>query len=334
MNTTIAEAEDLLQAEYHIYDHPSGVSHIGCREYSLPSHLSSDHIDIILPSVHFDAKISPRKDDVVKRDHVSPDPALDRSTEEPAALFIEHLRQGKTLFSTQDVQIDTTTCDSFIIPGCLNLLYNVSTANLSSSSYGIVEYTPQSYLPGDLDLFFANFSPSLVGKRPIFNSIAGGVLVTNQTGFNINGESDLDLEYAFALASPTPITLYQVGDLIQGASFNNFLDGIDASYCTFEGGDDPEFDATYPSPFPGGYEFQDCGVYSPASVISTSYGYNEADLTPAYEARQCAEYMKLGLQGVTVLYSSGDNGMCHSSSIDWRPGKGPNSSLLILNPNT
>jgi tripeptidyl-peptidase-1 len=47
----------------------------------------------------------------------------------------------------------------------------------------------------------------------------------------------------------------------------------------------------------------------PAHVISTSYGYNEADLSRAYTARQCSEYAKLGLMGVTVLYSSGDNGV-------------------------
>ena len=27
---------------------------------------------------------------------------------------------------------------------------------------------------------------------------------------------------------------------------------------------------------------EDCGTYKPTNVISTSYGYNEADLTPFY----------------------------------------------------
>lgn len=75
-------------------------------------------------------------------------------------------------------------------------------------------------------------------------------------------------------------------------------------------------------------EQNDCGITKPANVISTSYGYNEADLSPFYTARQCAEcvayssdshgpnsyklfprYAKLGLMGVTVVYSSGDNGV-------------------------
>lgn len=73
----------------------------------------------------------------------------------------------------------------------------------------------------------------------------------------------------------------------------------------------------------------------PTYVISTSYGYNEADLTPFYAERQCAEYAKLGMMGITILYSSGDygvagnDGLCLSSS-----GKGclltfvPNDSLI------
>lgn len=48
-------------------------------------------------------------------------------------------------------------------------------------------------------------------------------------------------------------------------------------------------DAQYPDPNTGGYKSRDCGRYTPTSVISTSYGYNEADLTPAYEIRQCNE---------------------------------------------
>lgn len=74
----------------------------------------------------------------------------------------------------------------------------------------------------------------------------------------------MDLEYAFALTNPQPLTLLQTGDIPEGAfsvimsqtprvrnvdgpdvyrfigaSFNNWLDAVDASFCTFEGGDDP-----------------------------------------------------------------------------------------------
>lgn len=49
-----------------------------------------------------------------------------------------------------------------------------------------------------------------------------------------------------SLVYPQKVTLYQVGDLVEGASFNNFLDAIDGSYCSYEGGDDPTQDAVYP----------------------------------------------------------------------------------------
>ncbi len=42
----------------------------------------------------------------------------------------------------------------------------------------------------------------------------------------------------------------------KGATFNNLLDALDGSYCTFEGGDDPSsgIDGIYPDPLPGGYK--------------------------------------------------------------------------------
>jgi tripeptidyl-peptidase-1 len=121
---------------------------------------------------------------------------------------------------------------------------------------------------------------------------------------------NLDLGYGMALLYPQRVTLYQTGDNEQGASFNNFLDALDASYCTSDGGDDPSEDGVYPDPAPGGYRGPEtCGGIAAAYVISSSYSYNEADLTPFYEQRQCNEYLKLGLQGTTFLYSTGDNGV-------------------------
>ena len=38
-----------------------------------------------------------------------------------------------------------------------------------------------------------------------------------------------------ALTNPQPILLLQDGDLIEGGSFDNWLDAIDGSFCTFEG---------------------------------------------------------------------------------------------------
>ena len=214
--------------------------------------------------------------------------------------------------SANSIIQELESCDTQIVPDCLRALYQFpnSTTPNSQNSYGIVEYTPEAYVPSDLDMFFRNFSPAQVGERPTFDSIDGGVNQQTNKSFGFDGEPDLDLEYALVLVYPQTVTLYQAGDLVEGASFNNFLDAIDGSYCTYEGGDDPSQDAVYPDPFPGGYTGpQNCGGFAATKVISTSYGYDEIDLTPFYEQRQCNEYMKLGLAGTTILYSSGDYGM-------------------------
>lgn len=97
------------------------------------------------------------------------------------------------------------------------------------------------------------------------------------------------------------------------------------------GGDDPTQDGTYPDPYgtaaEGAYEGKkDCGKYGPTKVISTSYGYNEHDLTPFYENRQCNEYMKLGLAGTTILYSSGDYGVAGNQGQCIDPATGEYNS--------
>ena len=327
-DATVDEAESLLNTNYNVYEHTgTHQPHVACEEYSIPNHLS-EHIDFVYPTVHFDAKIKKRDNKPMKRSveerGINPVPGVDKSLGQPGSASLPKL--GKTMAASQISQ-ELQDCDTQITPNCLRALYNFPKGHSANpkNSYGIVEYTPQAYVPSDLDMFFRNFSRRQVGDRPTLDSIDGGVVQQTNQSFGFNGESDLDLEYAMTLVYPQQVTLYQVGDLVEGASFNNFLDAIDGSYCTFRGGDDPNYDAIYPDPLPGGYKGpQNCGGFAATKVISTSYGYNEHDLTPFYEHRQCNEYMKLGLMGVSVLYSSGDYGVAGNGG-QCIAGPGPNA---------
>lgn len=129
--------------------------------------------------------------------------------------------------------------------------------------------------------------------------------------FNI--EADFDFEYAMALTSPQPVTNLQVGDKYQQGSINNMLAAFDAYYCEAL---DPSLDSTsFPDPRPGGYNHTvDCGTLRPPSVISISYGYPEASFPSEYLQRQCLEFLKLGLMGVTVVTGSGDNGVANAGT--------------------
>ncbi|KAF8963500.1 peptidase S8/S53 domain-containing protein [Flammula alnicola] len=323
VNMTVEEAERLLQTEYNVYSHNGGDQHVACDSYHLPEHVSP-HVEIVTPSIHFDAVLRKRGGTSVPAKKIGL-PGIGITPKTTGTI--------STLFGQLE------NCDKLITPVCLRALYGLIYQPLASSknTFGIVEYTPQAYLQSDLDMFNKNFSTALVGKSPKLVSIDGGVVQTVQTGFDFNGESNLDLQYAMNLVnmvgSKQEVALYQVGDIPQGASFNNLLDALDGTYCTFEGGDDPNQDGIYPDGFPNGYNnTNDCGITKPANVISTSYGYNEADLSPFYTARQCAEYAKLGLMGVTVVYSSGDNGVAGNGGLCLNADGSQTADGVIFNP--
>lgn len=92
-----------------------------------------------------------------------------------------------------------------------------SSYDIGLNLFYVVEYSPEAYLDADMDAFFGNYSPSQVGQRPALVSIDGGYEQTLFGGFSINGEADLDLQYAMALVGPSQnVTLYQAGDLDEG----------------------------------------------------------------------------------------------------------------------
>ncbi|KAG6909284.1 hypothetical protein DXG01_001228 [Tephrocybe rancida] len=228
LNATVQEMESLLKTEYHVYGHSdTSDEQISCPSYSVPAHVQP-HIDVIKPTVHFNHRpVSNRLD---KRGMNLGAPSVTRGPK----------RSNKKIKTSPSL----ANCDEMITPDCLRALYSVDYTPVAThkNTYGIVEFTPQAFLQGDLDLFFRNFSPSLVGVKPESVLIDGAIVQTTNQSFDFNGESDLDLEYAMALTNPQPITLLQTGDIVEGAGFDNWLDAVDKSFCTFEGGDDPDQD--------------------------------------------------------------------------------------------
>jgi tripeptidyl-peptidase-1 len=106
-----------------------------------------------------------------------------------------------------------------------------------------------------------------------------------------------------------PLTIQ---DPITDVSFNEWLDAVDGSYCTSQGGDDFTYDPQLPNPFPGGFPDHSCGTISNATrphVVSNSQAVHEYFFSEFYLERQCNEFAKLGLMGVSVLYAAGNTGV-------------------------
>jgi tripeptidyl-peptidase-1 len=62
-----------------------------------------------------------------------------------------------------------------------------------------------------------------------------------------------------------------------------------------------------------------------------SWGGQEGDYPPNYQIRQCNEFMKLSLQGVTILVASGDDGPAGSGPEYSSPCIGSDEAF---NPNS
>lgn len=313
-DATAHEAERLLHAEFHEYeDSVTGRVMPGCDVYHVPQEVGK-HIDYITPGIKLLAPDVPSKR-MKKRDtRVGGIAKPSRMVYAPSGSW--------TMPSSQNL----SNCDVAITPACVAALYKIPPSGYEhpnpANVMGIYESEAQYYAQEDLNLFFANFTPNIPkDTHPSIVSIDGGPGPTNNVS-EAGGEVELDLQLAYPIVYPQSIAIWQEDDAIYELNpnqtytwgFNHLLDAIDGSYCTYsaygETGDDPNLDPIYPDPAPGGYKGQlQCGVYKPPNVLSVSYGGQEAHVPWAYQRRQCNEYLKLGLQGTSFLFASGDAGV-------------------------
>ena len=215
----------------------------------------------------------------------------------------------------------STVCDVAAIPLCIKTLYNITTPtkHAAGNQLGIFEDLGDMYSQTDLNDFFLTLAPNIPqGTHPILDGIDGATAPV-ATLADAGSESDLDFQISYPIIYPQNSILFQTDDddyeddYTYDGFLNNFLDAIDGSYCNYtaygETGNSI-LDPPYPDPQAGGYKGAlQCGVYKPTNVISISYGGQEPDLPASYQQRQCNEYMKLGMQGVSIVVASGDSGV-------------------------
>lgn len=291
MPLPVIKIEEMLQTRYQVYRHDDGREHVASTSYHVPAHLS-EHIDFITPTLHFENNI--RKTVVDKRTARVPLGHIQQRSHGRRAKFNrraipvpgaapKHVARPipNALNQQQAEKASLKTCDKYTTLDCLRSLYKLpkNTKIMPPSALGIVEYSPQSVQLNN----FGNFMKTFVGKTskksiytPKMNLILGGVVNQAQSktddsyNFDLHMEGNLDVSYAAGLTYPSTINYYQVGpnsgkDKNKG-SFNNFLDAVDASYCSFQGGDTID-----PGTFDVKFDKKQCGKTPLSKVISTSY---------------------------------------------------------------
>lgn len=341
------DAERLFNAQFHEYeDTQSGKLKIGCDEYHIPSHLRP-HIDYVTPGVKLSSMLKKRSTSSVKRHMPWGGPSGPDRPSSP------HLRPAPTQPwypppAAYSLPAEVQACGVNITPPCLRALYGIPPGHINDSVNTLGVFEQGDYYSGqDLDSFFANFAPWVPqGTRPTLDSIDGGTSDVAPTNPGNGGESDVDFDIILSLTYPQSVTLYQVDDSVYAPAevaldntFNTFLDALDGSYCNYSAygitGDSPGIDPTYPDNSTGGYKGQrQCGVFKPTRVITASYGESEADFPKPYVERQCNEFMKLGLQGHSIFFSSSDFGVGNSPGDPTASGclSGNGQNQTIFNP--
>jgi tripeptidyl-peptidase-1 len=200
---SVQQATFLLETTfYHQTHQETGKEQIACQHYYIPESLAG-RIDYILAVSSVPTHHQTRRNQIVLKDEV---------------IAATPLPLG---------------CLHHIIPTCLRTLYNIPENVLPhpNNSFGIYEPSFISWVPEDLDKFFALVQKNLFGHRPKVNPINGGYLQRNLTGPNFNDEPNLDFEYVLSLTSPQEVINVQVGSDTAPGNLDDMLAAFDKYYC-------------------------------------------------------------------------------------------------------
>ncbi|KAH6868439.1 peptidase S8/S53 domain-containing protein [Alternaria rosae] len=283
-SATVGEVEKLLQTEYHMFqDNQSGEHHIGADGYELPQHVS-EHVNIITPTTEL----------------VGLHPVARAAT---VTTNLAAYDNASALGGPDDL----SDCLSLFTIHCLRAMYNVPVAshNNTGNELGIAAFKDSLYYP-DLPAFFKNYtSPQVpLDVEPEFISIGGGKPGNlSQAIARDVTETALDVQTAYSIIYPQQVRLYTTGDsegVQTVGGFNAIQDALDPSHCPSPG-DNRQGE--------GNTDDLQCGGAPVSNVISFSYVIDEAALPLSHARHQCQEWMKLALQGVSVIVGSGDTGV-------------------------
>lgn len=298
---SIDDAEALLDTKFSQYQHSDGTQFVRTLQYSIPAALHR-YIDTIQPTNSFLR---------ARRNHLD-------SIRVDNKEIITTKFQASNLASTDTDGVVFAACGNgtrSITPNCLRTLYGTLEYKIQSAAknrVGITNYLGELNNRSDTQIFLSRYRKDIDAVKAAQSfkqiSVAGGTL--QQTPNNAsqlragNGlEGNLDIETVLGISYPTPVTVYSTGgsppfipDLRTETNSNEpYLSWVQ-HMSTIKDADLP-------------------------FVISTSYGDDEQTMPEAYARRVCSEFAHLGARGVSLLFSSGDNGVGVNGRCKTNDGK-------------
>jgi len=171
----------------------------------------------------------------------------------------------------------SNTDDGNITPENLNDVYSISNnmATNPQTTQSLFESLGQSFSPSDLEMFQSEFSISAENVSHIIGSNNASECAGDP---NDCIEANLDVQYIIAMAQNAATTFWSVSS--NGDIFLNWILAV-------------------------------ANMTNPPLVHSMSYGSIESEEDPIELKRFDTEAQKLGVRGVTIVVSSGDDGVAN-----------------------
>lgn len=292
--------ERLLDTEYSIFEHEDGGYVVRTPKYSLPKHLH-EHIETIQPTNSF-FRAKPQSSTLKP---VGKQGKVDTTSMAHVASY----KEGGTVAQVCNV--------SNVTPLCLRTLYGTidyTPQVPGKNKVGLTDYLGEANNRSDTYLFLKQFRPEAAQAAYQFKVevIAGGD--DQQTPNNATQlddgkdlEGNLDAETILAIDYPTPLIAYTTG------GSPPFIPDMFTPTDTNE-------------PYLVWLQYVSAQKSLP-QVISTSYGDDEQTVPLAYAKRVCDGFAALGARGVSLLFSSGDEGVGSDGNCFTNDGKNTTTFL-------
>jgi len=187
------------------------------------------------------------------------------------------------------------TSEGEITPDVIRERYNATTASITNqnSSHAVAEFQAQYFSPDDLTTFFQKYVPGSVDCDTVDK------IVGQNDASDPSLEGSLDIQYQMGVAPCAESWFYSLKDF-------NFYNDLE-TWLTFLA-DTPD------APW----------------VWSVSYGeYEQNAPSLSYQLRSDQEYMALGVRGLSIIISSGDDGVeCEDQCEGMYPAY-PSASVYV-----
>lgn len=225
-DASTGEVEELLFAEFHVWEHSDGSSDVAAEMYHIPSHVQ-EHVDYITPGVRLRARGGEHPEDKKRDLEVRHSTKGNNNESKNKKRDLAHNTYiDPTLVPAFDITsvANSKNCSVYITADCIRVQYSIpnGTTSAAGNELGIFESLNDHYSRPDLDVFFATLYPYLdvpAGTYPEERLVDGAVgAIEDPNPYNatypaeLGLESSLDFDASWPLIWPQKTVLYQSDD--------------------------------------------------------------------------------------------------------------------------